>query len=146
MLKNKQNNKKKRLLFVASIFAISVLALFFIITNFRDNIVFFYSPSELGDQKILQKIQNIQFRIGGLVKKDSINKINSLETEFVIYDNEKQILVNYRGILPNLFREEQGVVANGNLDVVKSKFYSKELLVKHDENYVPPEIKSIQIK
>ncbi len=140
-------NKKKRLLFVGTTFAISILALFFVIINFRDNIVFFYSPSELVDKKILSKIQDgQQFRIGGLVKKGSVNKINSLEVEFIITDNNDEILINYRGILPDLFRQGQGIVAKGYLDFSKNKFYSRELLVKHDEKYVPPEIKSISVQ
>ncbi len=136
-------NKRRRLAFIGSIFAISLLSLILIIINFRDNIVFFYAPSELSNKNIIKKVKNSQFRVGGLVKKGSINKINNLETEFVISDNISVLTINYRGILPNLFREGQGVVAKGNLNIEQNKFYSQELLVKHDEKYEPPEIKKI---
>lgn len=132
--------KKQRILFIAIVFAVSILALIFITINFRDNIVFFYSPSELLNNEIKQKISNQNFRVGGLVKKGSITKINSIESKFTITDNNNEIAVYYYGILPNLFRENQGVVAKGRL--VEDIFITKELLVKHDENYVPLEVKN----
>ena len=132
--------KQKRLIFVGSTFLISLIALIFIITNFRQNIVFFYSPSEL--REIIQKNQlpKKPIRIGGIVVKGSIKKINALKFEFIISDLEQEIIVNYQGILPDLFREEQGIVAKGNFDTELDKFFTKELLVKHDENYMPPEV------
>ncbi len=130
--------KKKRLIFVGSILAISILALVFIIKNFRENIVFFYSPKEL--EKVLPKIKNRQIRVGGLVEKGSVKKIDALNSEFVITDLTKNLKIKYHGILPDLFREGQGIVAKGEFNAEKWEFYSSELLVKHDEKYMPPEV------
>jgi cytochrome c-type biogenesis protein CcmE len=121
---------------VTGIFLISIISLIFILTNFQNNIVFFFSPSEI--DKI--RSSHASVRVGGMIKKDSIKKIDALTTEFVITDYKKDLAINYRGILPDLFREEQGVVAKGKLNIAENKFYSAELLVKHDENYMPPEI------
>ena len=136
MFKKSLNNKQKRLIFVTGIFFISIISLIFILTNFQNNIVFFLSPSEI--DKIRSSISSV--RVGGMIKKDSIKKIDALTTEFVITDYKNDLAINYRGILPDLFREEQGVVAKGKLNIAENKFYSAELLVKHDENYMPPEI------
>jgi cytochrome c-type biogenesis protein CcmE len=132
--------KKKRLVFVGSIFAISLLALIFVISNFRDNMVFFYSPSELRKIEVLSKVQSRQIRVGGLVKENTVKKIDALTTEFVITDLREELKIQYRGILPDLFREKQGVVAKGKFDAEKNQFFSQELLVKHDEKYMPPEV------
>ena len=143
----KNQRKKKRIIFVSSVFAISALALFFVITNFRDNMVFFYAPSELLTSEILEKTKNHQIRVGGLVAENSVKKIDALTTEFVITDMAQELKIEYVGILPDLFREKQGVVAKGKFDVEKNQFFSKELLVKHDENYMPPEVaKSLKTK
>jgi cytochrome c-type biogenesis protein CcmE len=143
----KNQHKKKRLIFIGSTFVISMLALAFVIANFRDNMVFFYSPSELENVEILNKTKNRPIRIGGLVKENSVKKIDALTTEFIVTDLAKDLKVEYVGILPDLFREQQGVVAKGLLDVEKNKFFSKELLIKHDEKYMPPEItKKLQTK
>ena len=136
MFKKNLNHKQKRLIFVTAIFLISIISLIFILTNFQNNIVFFFSPSEI--DKIRSSISSV--RVGGMIKKDSIKKIDALTTEFVITDYKNDLAINYRGILPDLFREEQGVVAKGKLNIAENKFYSAELLVKHDENYMPPEI------
>jgi cytochrome c-type biogenesis protein CcmE len=136
MFKKNLNHKQKRLIFVAGIFVISIISLIFILTNFQNNIVFFFSPSEI--DKI--RSSHASVRVGGMIKKDSIKKIDALTTEFVITDYKNDLEINYRGILPDLFREEQGVVAKGKINIAENKFYSAELLVKHDENYMPPEI------
>jgi cytochrome c-type biogenesis protein CcmE len=136
----RNQHKKKRIIFVGSIFAISIMALVFVISNFRDNMVFFYSPSDLKKVEVLEKIKNRQIRAGGLVKESSLKKIDALTTEFVITDLAEEIKIEYVGILPDLFRENQGVVAKGKFDVEKNQFFSKELLVKHDEKYMPPEV------
>jgi cytochrome c-type biogenesis protein CcmE len=139
----KNRHKRKRLIFVGLIFAISLISLFFIIRNFRENIVFFYSPSEIQTAKI----NNSYIRIGGLVKEGSIKKIDALTTEFVVTDLKQEIKVEYIGLLPDLFREKQGVVAKGKFDISKNQFFSRELLIKHDENYMPPEVaKSLENK
>ncbi len=129
------------MIFVATSIALSLAALAFVIVSFRDNIVFFYSPSELENPQILKKINDRQIRIGGLVKENSIKRINSLTTEFTVTDLKKELRVEYVGILPDLFREKQGVVAKGKFDTEKNQFYSRELLIKHDEKYMPPEVK-----
>jgi len=137
-MKNKR--KKKRIIFISSVSAISLVALLFVVKNFRDNIVFFYSPSELKTAEIIEKTHNKQIRIGGLVVQGSIKKIDALNVEFVITDLQEEVKVNYRGVLPDLFRDEQGVVAKGKFDSTKNEFSSSELLVKHDEKYMPPEV------
>lgn len=144
-MKNKR--KKKRIIFITTTFAISLLGLVFVIINFRDNIVFFYSPSELKNSEILRKIHDKQIRIGGLVLQGSVKKIDALNVEFVVTDLAEEIKVNYKGVLPDLFRDEQGVVAKGKFDEEKNEFFSSELLVKHDEKYMPPEVaKSLKEK
>ena len=106
----KNQRKKKRMIFVGSVFAISALALFFVITNFRDNMVFFYAPSELFKVEVLDKVQNRQIRVGGLVAENSVKKIDALTTEFVITDLAQELKIQYVGILPDLFREKQGAL------------------------------------
>ena len=130
--------KKKRLVFIGATLVISLLSLVFIIKNFQDNIVFFYSPKEL--ENVTDKIKQRQIRVGGLVEKGSVKKIDALNSEFVITDYEKTLKINYHGILPDLFREGQGIVAKGEFDEWKWEFNSEELLVKHDEKYMPPEV------
>jgi cytochrome c-type biogenesis protein CcmE len=143
MFKKSLNNKQKRLVFVAGIFFISIISLIFILTNFQNNIVFFFSPSEI--DKI--RSSHASVRVGGMIKKDSIKKIDALSTEFIITDYQNELTINYRGILPDLFRDEQGVVAKGKINITENKFYSSELLVKHDENYMPPEVaKDLKMK
>jgi cytochrome c-type biogenesis protein CcmE len=132
--------KKKRLFFVSGVFAFSILALIFIIKNFQDNIVFFYSPKELEKKEVLQKAKHRQIRVGGLVEKGSVKKIDGLNVEFIITDLTKTLKIKYHGLLPDLFREGQGVVVKGEFDEEKWEFNSKELLVKHDEKYMPPEV------
>ena len=143
MFKKSLNNKQKRLVFVAGIFFISIISLIFILKNFQNNIVFFFSPSEI--DKIRSSLSSV--RVGVMIKKDSIKKIDALSTEFIITDYQNELTINYRGILPDLFRDEQGVVAKGKINISENKFYSSELLVKHDENYMPPEVaKDLKMK
>jgi len=136
--------KYKRLFFLSTlliIFAFGCLILFF---NLKNNLVFFYSPSEIIDRNI--KL-NKKIRIGGLVKKDSLKKQLLVsdkkkieEISFIITDLKKEIQVSYIGILPDLFKEGQGVVAEGFLKNSVT-FDAKKVLAKHDEKYMPPEIK-----
>jgi cytochrome c-type biogenesis protein CcmE len=126
--------KKSRIIFLLLIATISLSSLFFIITNFRENIIFFYSPTDL--KGIKEKVEI--FRLGGLVKQNSVKKPSSDKIEFILTDNQEEILVKYQGIIPDLFREEQGMVGRGILK--NGVFIAKELLVKHDENYMPPEV------
>jgi len=130
---------KNRILFLTSIFSLSILATFFIIKSLNENILYFSSPSEIKQR------EDIPFgkvmRIGGMVKKDSIT-INQKDIQFIVTDFENEILISYSGTVPNLFAEEKGVVAEGKLSD-KNFFKADRILAKHDENYMPPEIKEI---
>ena len=130
--------KKKRLIFIGTTLVVSVLALVFIIKSFQDNIVFFYSPKEL--ENTSKAIKKRQIRVGGLVEKGTVKRIDALNSEFVITDYTKTLKIKYHGILPDLFREGQGIVAKGEFNENKWEFNSSELLVKHDEKYMPPEV------
>ena len=105
--------KQQRIIFVSSIILISLISLIYIITNFNNNIVFFYSPNEM------EKIKNAKniIRVGGMIIKKSIKKIDATTTEFVITDYAENLAIIYSGILPDLFREEQGVVAKGQFNI-----------------------------
>ena len=128
--------KHQRLtLIIIGIFCLGI-AVGLILYNFKNNLVFFYSPTQLAEQKLSEKKI---IRIGGLVEKKSVKRIDSLKTEFVITDNQNSITVLYEGMLPNLFREGQGMVARGFLNK-KGIFIADNLLAKHDENYMPPEV------
>lgn len=91
-------------------------------------------------REVQSKITNRQIRVGGLVKEGSVNKIDAITTEFIITDLKHELKVHHTGMLPNLFREEQGMIAKGKFNQEQNQFFSKELLVKHDEKYMPPEI------
>ena len=133
----KANKKKQRIIFVIATSIISLAALLFIITNFNNNIVFFYSPSELKNIRISDKKI---IRVGGLVRKGSIRSLPNSILEFTITDLEEELKIQYQGIKPNLFREKQGMIAKGFLDKKNDIFIAQELLAKHDENYMPPEV------
>ncbi|KPV39730.1 cytochrome C biogenesis protein CcmE [Thiohalorhabdus denitrificans] len=106
------------------------------LTAFRENLVYFYSPSEIAKGKAPE---NRTFRIGGLVKEDSVERDDeSLDVRFVITDTAHDVPIEYSGILPDLFREGQGIVANGKLNG-EGVFLAEEVLAKHDEEYMPPE-------
>ena len=114
-------------------------ATYFVLKALNDKVVFFYSPSELELSKISGKET---IRIGGIVLKDSVKFFkNAMHVSFVITDNKKNITVNYEGILPDLFREGQGVVVEGMIKEKESVFLAKRVLAKHDENYMPPALK-----
>lgn len=107
------------------------------LSAFRDSVVFFYAPSEIAAKGLAA---GQLFRLGGLVEVGSVEKIDGGKTtQFTVTDTKQTILVQYTGILPDLFREGQGVVANGALDV-QGVFVASEVLAKHDENYMPPEV------
>lgn len=131
--------KYKRLNFIILIFALVSSGLYIILKNFNENIIFFYSPSDLKQKNIL----NTTIRIGGLIVKDSIKTLSESRIEFTITDQKEEVTIIYQGLLPNLFREGQGIVAKGkyyNSGEKKSIFIATELLAKHDENYMPKEI------
>jgi cytochrome c-type biogenesis protein CcmE len=127
---------KLRILFIAAFTAIIVLSIYLILKSLEENVVYFLSPSEIKD---LSEINPKKIRVGGMVKKHSI-QVNLNEINFIITDFKNQITVSYTGSVPNLFEEEKGVVAEGYL---KDRSYLKatKILAKHDENYMPPEVK-----
>lgn len=129
--------KKKRLYAVLAGLTMLGVAAALVLTAFEDNIVFFYSPTDI-TQKDLRPGQTV--RLGGLVEADSVKKADDgVVTEFVITDTNKTISVRYAGLLPDLFREGQGVVTQGTLGS-DGIFVASEVLAKHDENYMPKEV------
>ena len=113
-------------------------AVILILINSKNNIVFFYTPSEVTKLNI---DKNQIIRIGGIVKKNSIQKkLNGTSVRFIITDNQKDIFVEYKGILPDLFREKQGAVVEGIL-INDNEIKAERVLAKHDENYMPASIK-----
>ena len=133
------NNKKlKRFSFLSVAFLSIVLATFFVLKALDEKIVFFYTPSKLFEKEE-DKMQYI--RVGGLVKEKSINfSDDGLKVNFMITDNKRAVNVTFEGILPDLFRENQGVVAEGRFNKEEKIFLAEKVLAKHDENYMPPEI------
>ena len=127
---------KLRLLFVVLILITLILTAFLILKSLEENVVYFQSPSEI---KALSELDKKKIRVGGMVKKNSIS-INSSELKFVITDFKNEINVIYTGAIPNLFEEGKGVVAEGVLND-RNFFSASKILAKHDENYMPPEVK-----
>ena len=127
---------KLRFIFIATILASVILSVFLILQSLEDNVVYFQSPSEI---KSLVEIGDKKIRVGGMVKKQSIT-IRSDEVNFIITDFKNEINVIYSGVVPNLFAEGKGVVAEGFLKD-KNYFSATKILAKHDENYKPPEVK-----
>ena len=127
---------KLRFLFVTLILVTLILTVFLVLKSLEENVVYFQSPTEI---KSLSEFDNNKIRVGGMVKKNSI-KINSNEVNFIITDFKNEINVIYTGAVPNLFEEEKGVVAEGFLKD-RNFFSATKILAKHDENYMPPEVK-----
>ena len=127
---------KLRFLFVVIILITLILSVFLVLKSLEENVVYFQSPSEINSSVELNKKK---IRIGGMVKKDSIS-INSDGINFIITDFKNEISVTYKGAIPNLFEEEKGVVAEGILKD-RNFFFATKILAKHDENYMPPEVK-----
>ena len=128
---------KTRLLFLSSIVIITICFLIFIYFNLKQNILFFKTPSEILRSDHIGG--SIKIRVGGMVKKDSIQQ-NSREIKFILTDYKKELIVVYNGAVPNLFAEGKGVVAEGFLKD-RNFFSATKILAKHDENYMPPEVK-----
>lgn len=129
--------KRKRLWLVVGSLAVLGVAATLVLTALNDNIVFFYSPTQIAEKKIPPERR---FRMGGLVEAGSVKKSSdSQETRFKVTDTHRSVDVVYRGLLPDLFREGQGVVAEGSLGA-DGVFVAREVLAKHDENYMPPEV------
>ena len=127
---------KSRILFLVFLLLLATVVIFFIFKSLEENIVYFFSPSEIYDKPNISP--NEKIRIGGLVKEDSIIK-DQTSIKFIITDLKREIIVSYSGAVPNLFSEGKGVVAEGKLKD-KKYFIADEILAKHDENYMPPEV------
>tara|TARA_Y100000768_G_scaffold258381_1_gene196484 strand:+ start:256 stop:678 length:423 start_codon:yes stop_codon:yes gene_type:complete len=126
---------KLRAFFILLIFLSTILTIFLIIKALEENVVYFKSPTEI---KNLSELKNKKIRVGGMVKKSSI-KTNDTEINFVITDFKNELLVSFKGSVPNLFEEGKGVVAEGFLED-RSYLKAVKILAKHDENYMPPEV------
>lgn len=129
------SRKSKRLLAVLGLVAGLGVAVALVLSAFNENLVFFHSPSDVVEKQLPP---DRRFRIGGLVVQGSVKK-DGLNTEFTVTDMRHEVRISYTGMLPDLFREGQGVVANGRLDR-DGRFVASEVLAKHDENYMPPEV------
>ncbi len=128
---------KLRFFFITLILLTLCLSVFLILKSLEENVVYFKSPSDI---KVLAEIDMNKIRIGGMVKKNSIT-VNEKKLNFIITDFKNEINVVYTGVVPNLFAEGKGVVAEGYLKD-KSFFSATKILAKHDENYMPPEVKA----
>ena len=126
---------KLRFLFVFLILIILSLSIFLILKSLEENVIYFQSPTEV---KISSEINKKKIRIGGMVKKNSI-LIEEKKLKFIVTDFKNEINVVYSGVIPNLFAESKGVVAEGYLKD-RSFFLATKILAKHDENYMPPEV------
>ena len=133
---------KKRASLLAITLLVSVTGIFFILQSLNKNILYFKSPTDIKNN------QNINFdkkiRVGGMVKKNSL-KIKEEEIKFIITDFNNELNISFSGTVPNLFSEEKGVVAEGKLQD-KTFFKADRILAKHDENYMPPELKDMMKK
>ena len=127
---------KLRIVFLALILASVILTVFLVLQSLKENVVYFQSPSEI---KSLIELNKKKIRVGGMVKDQSVI-LNSNEVNFIITDFKNEINVVYSGAVPNLFAEGKGVVAEGFLKD-KNYFTATKILAKHDENYMPPEVK-----
>ena len=127
--------KRKRLWLLVGSLGVLAVAVALVLTALNDNLVFFYSPTQVAEKK---PPPDRRFRLGGLVEADSVKK-DGQEVRFVVTDMAKTVPVVYRGLLPDLFREGQGVIAEGTLGG-DGVFTAKDVLAKHDENYMPPEV------
>tara|TARA_B110000116_G_C16241735_1_gene318287 strand:- start:69 stop:497 length:429 start_codon:yes stop_codon:yes gene_type:complete len=128
---------KSRIFFLFFTMVLAVVGMFIVFKSLENNVVYFFSPTEIYSKTNISFGKKI--RVGGLVKVNSINK-NETSISFVITDLKKEIIVSYTGILPNLFSEGKGVIAEGKLKD-KKYFVADKILAKHDENYMPPEVK-----
>jgi cytochrome c-type biogenesis protein CcmE len=128
--------RHKRFVLIAIGLALIGLAAWLILNAFQSNIVFYYTPTQVEKGEVPQ---NTSFRIGGLVEQGSLHRDkDGLTVRFIITDTAKTVPVVYKGVLPDLFKEGKGVVAQGKIEADGS-FVASEVLAKHDENYMPPE-------
>jgi cytochrome c-type biogenesis protein CcmE len=130
---------KNRLVFLITLIIITIFSIYFIIKSLNNNLLYFQTPTDIFQNKNLKTGKSM--RLGGMVKKNSIST-NRNEIKFIVTDFKNEIIVSYTGSVPNLFLEEKGVIAEGKLRDNKY-FIADRILAKHDENYMPPELKKI---
>ena len=128
---------KSRIFFLFFLSILAVAIIFFTLKSLKENVVYFLTPTEIYNKTDISFEKKI--RVGGLVKINSVNKSETL-INFIITDLNNEIIVSYNGLVPNLFSEGKGVVAEGKLKD-KKHFIADKILAKHDENYMPPEVK-----
>tara|TARA_B100000524_G_scaffold168063_1_gene85935 strand:+ start:116 stop:577 length:462 start_codon:yes stop_codon:yes gene_type:complete len=139
-LKKKMIKRKKRIYLISLFFITIATSIYLILWALRDNIVFFYSPSEIQQKINLKEIDEMsKLRLGGMVKESSIEQLNNGSINFIITDFDREMVVFYKGIIPDLFKEQQGVIAEGSINN-EGIFIANSILAKHDENYMPPEV------
>jgi len=127
---------KSRMVFLILLLLSATVIIFFILKSLEENVVYFFSPTEIYDKPNISL--NTKIRIGGLVKENSLSK-NQKSIKFIITDLKNEIIVSYNGSVPNLFSEGKGVIVEGQLKD-KKYFVADSILAKHDENYMPPEV------
>jgi cytochrome c-type biogenesis protein CcmE len=128
--------KQRRLWFVAALLVASIGGAALVVAALKDNVLYFYSPTDIKSRSLQP---GVAFHLGGLVKPGSLKRGPGAEVRFVVTDGRSQVPVTYTGVLPDLFREGQGVVAAGALET-NGEFDASEVLAKHDERYMPPEV------
>jgi cytochrome c-type biogenesis protein CcmE len=128
--------KRRRVAFVTALLLGGAGAAALVVGALKDNVLYFYSPSDVYAKRVSP---GVAFRIGGLVEKDSVRKGPGTEIRFTVTDGRKSVPVDYSGDVPSLFREGQGVVAMGRL-TPSGQFEADQVLAKHDEKYMPPEV------
>ena len=127
---------KSRIFFLIFFLILAAIIIFYIFRSLEQNVVYFLSPTDIYNKTNISFAKKI--RVGGLVKENSISK-DKTTTNFIITDLRHEIIVSYKGLVPNLFSEGKGVIAEGNLKD-KKYFIADKILAKHDENYMPPEV------
>jgi cytochrome c-type biogenesis protein CcmE len=134
-----QKKVKKRATLLTALFLVSLIAVFILLKSLNKNILYFKSPTEIKTNQDIDFSKKI--RVGGMVKKNSLI-ISEEDIKFTITDFKNELKISYSGTVPNLFSEEKGVVAEGKLQD-KTFFIADRILAKHDENYMPPELKNL---
>ena len=134
-----QKKAKKRASLLTVLLLVSVIAIFLVLKALDENILYFKSPTEIKASQDIDFTKKL--RVGGMVKKNSVI-ISEEEIKFIITDFKNELKISYSGTVPNLFSEEKGVVAEGKLQD-KTFFIADRILAKHDENYMPPELKNL---
>jgi len=128
---------KSRIIYSVILAILAITVLYITLKSLEENVVYFYSPTDIYNKTSI--LSNTTIRVGGLVKEKSINK-KGTSINFIITDLKNEIIISYKGLVPNLFSEGKGVIAEGKLKD-KKYFVADKILAKHDENYMPPEVK-----